>query len=200
MIEVTSLCGLICIGKQGENLARVVYFDEPAVWKETFGEGKCELVHQRSGDAAPYPVVLETEGDKVCWKITESDTAMVGDGKCELHYSVDGTIVKSKIWTTTVLPSLGEASEEAPEPQKAWVDQVLEAARKVESATTHQPMVGENNNWYVWDAETEEYIDTGVDAQGIKPTKGTDYWTEADKQEIVQDVLHSLPVYKGEVV
>lgn len=34
---------------------------------------------------------------------------------------------------------------------------------------------------------------------GYTPIKGTDYWTEADKQEIVQDVLSSLPVYNGEV-
>ena len=27
--------------------------------------------------------------------------------------------------------------------------------------------------------------------------KGTDYWTSADKQEIVQDVLAALPVMKG---
>ena len=27
--------------------------------------------------------------------------------------------------------------------------------------------------------------------------KGTDYWTSADKQEIVQDVLAALPIMKG---
>lgn len=35
--------------------------------------------------------------------------------------------------------------------------------------------------------------------QGEKPIKGVDYYTEADKQEIIDDVLASLPVYDGEV-
>lgn len=192
MIEVKSLCGQICLGKQGENLARVVRFDEPSLWKETFGEGRCELLHQRSGDEAPYPVALNVEDGKVCWKITNADTAVAGEGQCELHYLVDDVVVKSKIWVTSVLPSLGEAASEPPEPQKAWVEQVLEAAEKVESATTHQPIIGFDKNWYVWDSESEDYIDTGVKAEGSKPIKGTDYWTVSDKAEIVREVQKTL--------
>ena len=172
MFEAKQLCGQICIGKQGENLARIVYFDEPSIWKKDFGEGRCELLHQRNGDEAPYPVVLEVEGDRVCWKITNADTASEGEGKCELYYFVDDVIVKSKIWTTTVLPSLGENMTEPPEPQKAWVDQVLTAAEMVESATTHQPMIGENKNWFIWNSEMQEYVDSGILAEGKKGDKG----------------------------
>ena len=32
---------------------------------------------------------------------------------------------------------------------------------------------------------------------GLKPIKGTDYWTESDKQEIVNDVLAALPTWTG---
>ena len=173
MIEITSLCGQISLGKQGENLARMVCFDEPAMWEETFGEGRCELVHQRNGDEAPYPVVLNVENGKVYWKITNADTANVGEGKCELHYIVNDIIIKSKTWTTTVSPSLGDAIDEAPEPQKAWVDQVLTAADEVKSATTHQPIIGENKNWFVWDVETQKYVDTGVMSEGKKGEDGS---------------------------
>ena len=133
MYEITSLHGWISLGKQGENLARKIYFDEVRTWKETFGEGKCELLHQRSGDEAPYPVVLDLEDDRVCWKITNSDTAIVGDGKCELHYTVDGVVVKSKTWKTSVAESLGGEIAEPPEPYKGWVDEVLGAAEKIET-------------------------------------------------------------------
>ena len=37
--------------------------------------------------------------------------------------------------------------------------------------------------------------DTGAD--GDTPVKGTDYWTPADKQEIVDDVLSALPTWTG---
>lgn len=34
---------------------------------------------------------------------------------------------------------------------------------------------------------------------GHTPEKGVDYWTPTDKQEIVDEVLSSIPVYNGEV-
>ena len=37
-------------------------------------------------------------------------------------------------------------------------------------------------------------------AKGDKPIKGVDYFTSDDKQEIVNDVLSSLPIYNGEVI
>ena len=33
--------------------------------------------------------------------------------------------------------------------------------------------------------------------RGHTPVKGVDYWTPADKQEIVEDVLAALPVAEG---
>lgn len=47
----------------------------------------------------------------------------------------------------------------------------------------------------VWDAENGEYV--GIQAikgmDGKTPVRGTDYWTEADKQEIVNSVIAALP-------
>ena len=37
-------------------------------------------------------------------------------------------------------------------------------------------------------------------ADGRTPVKGMDYWTDADKTEMVADVINSLPVYDGSVV
>ena len=36
-------------------------------------------------------------------------------------------------------------------------------------------------------------------ADGYTPERGVDYWTEADRQQMVQDVIDALPVYNGEV-
>ena len=36
-------------------------------------------------------------------------------------------------------------------------------------------------------------------ADGYTPQRGVDYWTTADRQSMVQDVLAALPVYQGEV-
>lgn len=35
---------------------------------------------------------------------------------------------------------------------------------------------------------------------GYTPIRGVDYWTDADKAQMVADVISALPVYNGEVV
>ena len=54
----------------------------------------------------------------------------------------------------------------------------------------------------VWDEETQTYvgIPTIKGEPGQTPVKGTDYWTAADRQSMVNDVVAALPKYNGEVV
>lgn len=40
-------------------------------------------------------------------------------------------------------------------------------------------------------------VDGAPGLNGTTPVKGTDYWTAADKQEIVNDVLNALPAAEG---
>lgn len=56
------------------------------------------------------------------------------------------------------------------------------------------PTIGANGNWYLGTTDTGkpsrgEKGDTGAaGADGKTPVKGTDYWTAADKQEIIDDI------------
>lgn len=56
-----------------------------------------------------------------------------------------------------------------------------------------RPRIGENGNWWIGQ------VDTGKPSRGETPVKGTDYYTEADKEEMVAAVLAALPTYDGEV-
>lgn len=163
MFESTVVCGRIALGIQGEHHARKVSFAETQLWKERFGEGRFELLHQRNGDVAPYPINMTIENDVPYWYVTNSDTAVAGVGKCELRYIVNDVVIKSCTFITDVDASLGEGTE-APEPYKAWVDEVLEAAEDVKEATVHQPIIGENGNWFVYDLKASGYVDTGTPA------------------------------------
>ena len=49
------------------------------------------------------------------------------------------------------------------------------------------PTIGENGNWYLGDT------DTGQPSRGYTPVKGTDYFTDADKSELVDAVMAALP-------
>lgn len=166
MFESTIFSGQIVLGKQGEHYARRFSFQDVVIWKGIFGEGRCELIHKRNGDTAPYPIPLTIEDGVPYWYVSNVDTSIAGPGMCEIRYIIDNVVVKSNIYITYVQESLGEGTEEPPEPAKAWVDQVLEAANVVVSATTHQPIIGDNGNWFVWDAESMDYIDSGISASG----------------------------------
>lgn len=68
------------------------------------------------------------------------------------------------------------------------------------------PHIGDNGNWFIGETDTGVAA-AGTDGQngadgadGYTPVKGTDYWTEADKAEIVAATVAALPVYDGEVV
>lgn len=49
---------------------------------------------------------------------------------------------------------------------KNALDAMEEAVEQTETNVTHYPVIGDNENWMVWDAVSEEYQDTGVKARG----------------------------------
>lgn len=205
MFESTVVCGRIALGIQGEHHARKVSFAETQLWKERFGEGRFELLHKRNGDDVPYPITLTIDDDVPYWYVTASDTAVAGVGKCELRYIVNDVVIKSCTFITDVDASLGEGTAEAPDPYKAWVDEVLEAAEDVKDATIHQPNIGENGNWWVWDFNASAYVDTGVSVSGggnvdlTGYVKNTDYAT-ADKGGVVKVYAgNGVSVFNGQL-
>lgn len=58
---------------------------------------------------------------------------------------------------------------------------------------------GDKGNTGPQGPQGEQGIQGPAGADGKTPVKGVDYYTEADKQEMVQAVIAALPVYNGEV-
>ena len=77
------------------------------------------------------------------------------------------------------------------------------ASGEFDGADGLTPTIGENGNWYLGNTDTGkpsrgEKGDTGAKGdKGDTPQKGTDYWTVADQQSIVDDVLAALPTWEG---
>ncbi len=55
------------------------------------------------------------------------------------------------------------------------------------------PHIGENGNWWIGDFDTRVKAEGSTGADGHTPIRGTDYYTEADKAEIIESVLAALP-------
>lgn len=128
------------LGRKGENLARTILFDI-SQWRKLYGDGVVALLHQRAGDAAPYPCNIETDGNTVAWAITNADTAVASQyGKYELQYRVDDQLAKSATGAATgaasVYESLGESTAEPPEAQQGWVDKVLQAGAEATASAS----------------------------------------------------------------
>ena len=194
----------LALGRQGENLARQVVFDVSG-WETEYGLGVVELIAQRPGDEAPYPVVTARDGDSVVWTVTSADTLYPGDsGRCELRYYVGETLAKSRIWGTYVARAMDTPSETAPpEPEKGWVDQVLEAgtsakeaaeraeeaAKKAES-TVHVGSLSIGNG-LKWESARKLAVDTAdrVERDNTKPVTSAAVHTEIGNIEALLAAL-----------
>lgn len=174
---------ILPLGKQGENMARKIQFDISR-WIGTFGPGTVQLLHQRSGDNAPYPVAVEQEGNLAVWTVTNADTAAAGTGRAELQYYVGDALAKSETWMTKVLAALGPASETPPEAQQGWVDQVLAQVAKITGMTAQAVELPAGS------APTADYAD-GVLTIGI-PLGGD--VSEAQIAQAVAEYLSNNPI------
>lgn len=174
--------GSLPIGRRGENLARRVIFDL-APWRKCYGDGTVQLLHQRAGDADPYPCTLTVEGDMAYWLIRAADVDKPGWGDAQLHYYVGETLAKSSAWRTLTADALGAPGETPPEPQQDWVEKVLaagtaaeDAAGRAEEAAVHPPYPSEETGtWWTWNAEAGKYEDTGLSYSGSGGGGTTDH-------------------------
>lgn len=130
--------GIIRLGKQGENeVLQVIWRGIVPEWEEKYGTGEFQLAVRRNQDTAPYIANIELDGGDIVWTITSAETARVGDGECELTYTVGDSIAKSQIWTITVCESLtGQEPVDPPEPAKNWVDVVIKSASDAKQSAT----------------------------------------------------------------
>lgn len=130
--------GIIRLGKQGENeVLQVIWRGIVPEWEEKYGTGEFQLAVRRNQDTAPYIANIELDGGDIVWTITSAETARVGDGECELTYTVGDSIAKSQIWTITVCESLtGQEPVDPPEPAKNWVDVVIKSSADAKQSAT----------------------------------------------------------------
>jgi hypothetical protein len=64
---------------------------------------------------------------------------------------------------TRVVELAGNILETIPQIQ-AYLEQAQDIEEALEQLSQNPPYIGENGNWYVWDTNTSEYVDSGIDA------------------------------------
>ena len=126
--EVVPALSGIDLGRQGEHMVTVVRLPNR-------GAGTVLLLHQRPTDRAPYPVHVQVDGDSVLWVVTGTDTAASGHGCAEIQWlGDDGSVLKSTVWRTNVLPALSSPGETPPPPVASYAEAVAKDAKTAKDA------------------------------------------------------------------
>ena len=117
--------------QEGEDGATCIVFDlEPYIAQ--WGDGTAEVLHQRQGDAAPYPVQLTREGNRARW-LVQSEDIRSGNGRLQLIWRTETAVARSPVLCTLAAASLGTETN-PPDTERPWLDTALQAAADAEES------------------------------------------------------------------
>ena len=207
----------IPLGRQGEDGAVLVKFPI-CDWERTYGSGSFELLNMRPTEKTPYTCSITADDNYIYWIIQAADVAIVGHGKCELTYVVDGNVAKSLMFGTCVLKSI-EGSGEVPPPYESRIADLIAASAEVtqgaaraesaQQAAENAQEAAENAQEAAENArhQAEEYADFSKDAeawatgkrdgQDVEPSDVTfhnnsEYYANMSKQIAVNNGFATL--------
>ena len=133
LVKVGSKQTAIPLGRRGENEATEIAFDVSFL-RETYGEGTANAMVKRPGEDLAYPIVTTVDGELIVWIVSSADTAIKGNGKCELYWTNDDGLAKTIVWTTIIEEDIGDPADAPPEPGKSWGEKVIAASERAEQA------------------------------------------------------------------
>lgn len=161
---------IVGIGYVGENDHMHVLIDCKEVFDEYPDAVPTMAIVPPVGEG--YPKAVTRNGDVVEWLVKDSDVTVEGDGEFQLSFT-EGEIIRKSINARFRVKRSISGSGSAPSGVQDWLTdaneklaEVEEATRDAEEAAQHAPMIGLDGYWYRWDAEAEEYVNTGTKAQG----------------------------------
>lgn len=155
------------IGHEGDNLVRSVFID-CSQWVIRYLEiNQCVIAITRPDKTTYFPKIdYDPNTYTIIWNITRTDTESAGTGYYQIiGLGPDGEVIHSDCNPLVIhanMPGLAGATNEPPESSKTWYEDVIDAANEVKSAVVHNPIIGENGNWYIWNNTTLDYVDSGV--------------------------------------
>ena len=126
----------VWVGRYDEHGSREVAWDV-SPWTSKLGsDGVFALLVTRPRDTdSPYnaQVSFDASTNLVTWAVTDVDTALKGWGRAELHYYVDGALVKSQTFVTIIEKAMFAGST-APSAAESWVERMEQAALDAQAA------------------------------------------------------------------
>lgn len=160
IIDITHPPQSLWIGREGENTFRPVSF-ECANWFSAYPNATIAAYYQPYGSSDPYPLVLVEDGTKRIWHPLLNELVK-GDGELQIVLMQGETVGTSAIIPTKVERSLISNADHPASEAPSWA---VEVVQDVEEAASHYPKIV-NDYWWVWDVQTDTWVNTGVKARG----------------------------------
>ena len=120
--------GVVPLGRQREDDVRVIKYDLSALIEE-FGDGEFSYAYERPDKALYLPSNIVRIDNEACWILTETDTALAGNGRVELRFYPNAStgevsdLYKTQIFPTNVIPSL-TADGPVPHPYEEYLEEL----------------------------------------------------------------------------
>ena len=186
----------IKIGNEAENLAQAIKFELPHEFKYA-----TVFLHIQFG----YYADVVNLGDDRIFKPTRTHTQKPGRYTAYLEVLIDGDVVwKSDVFYLHVgsLPNDGELIEKKYPTAFEEALQAVATLTGIQAKAEELPAGAAPTVRIDKDENGKEVLVYGIPAgktgdAGYTPRKGVDYYTTADKSELVRDVLEALPASEG---
>ena len=169
------------LGVQGENEAQTITIDVRP-WLVAHPQGSGTIWHKRNGDSVPSATgaVFDPEEGTVSWTPSNVDTYVAGEGEAEIRLTEGTVIKKTRAVVTGVSPSVTLAGQTLGSDWQSYIDAVdglraeaVEAAEDAMAVTNHPPYINTaSKNWMIWDTDENDYVDSGITAQGVQGPQG----------------------------
>lgn len=195
----------IYLGRCRENKATEIRVDVSR--KATENPDATFAVQVERPDGTAYPAKTTVQSSVLIWTIENVDTAKSGRGRAQIVvYGAEGEIERSKPAETIVLESLNDGGE-APEAEASWLDEANKLLEELKNAGIREEKIAQAVQDYlqknppggVSEEQLNQAVTSALEAakesgafdgkDGKTPEKGVDYWTPADREAMVNDVL-----------
>lgn len=171
----------IWLGIQGENKAREIRIDV-SEWLIGNPNGSFSIWMKAPGSNVPMATGAEFDAEEgvLSWSPSSTETYTSGEGTAEIRMTEGEVIKKTKEIRIGISPAVTGEGATLSSDWQAYINEVdrikglaVAAANRAEDEATHPPYINLNSyRWMIWDRTNQEYVDSGISAQGVEGPQG----------------------------
>lgn len=143
----------------GQNRLIINLYDGDIAY--TPASGATARIQGTKPDGKGFEYTATLSGNTVTANVTEQMTAVAGLVRCQAVILEGENITGTFVFQLSVQKSALPADTDMSESEYSVVMHLIETAEEI---STSPPIIGANGNWWVYDAETGDYVDSGIDA------------------------------------